>query len=245
MPLPTSPRSFTPLASLSFFRTGGATCGGGRRIVVGQGSNTWFPDCADDCEIVRPPLPLGASLGIPWMAGIPGTVGGWAKMNAGAFGHSVSEVIESVVVELDDGSRRTIPASECGFGYRTSSIPGVIVDVKFALPDFQSPNSQFSILNSQFQGFLARRKRFPPRTCGSVFKNPPGEKTAGELLDAAGAKSMRIGGAKVWEEHANVIVAEDGATSSDILALARLMARAVQFKYGVSLQPEISGLSVT
>ena len=159
-------------------------------------------------------------------------------MNAGAFGHSISEVIESVVVELDDGSRRTIPASECGFGYRTSSIPGVIVDVKFALPDFQSPNSQF-------QGFLARRKRFPPRTCGSVFKNPPGEKTAGELLDAAGAKSMRIGGATVWEEHANVIVAEDGATSSDILALARLMARAVQFKYGVSLQPEIRGLSVT
>ena len=55
---------------------------------------------------------------------------------------------------------------------------------------------------------------------------------------------MRVGGAKVWEEHANVIVAEDGATSSDILALARLMARAVQFKSGVSLQPEIRGLEV-
>ena len=250
LPPPPSPRRFTPLAPFSFFRTGGATCGGGRRIVVGQGSNTWFPDCADDCEIVRPPLPAGASLGIPWMAGIPGTIGGWAKMNAGAFGHSISEAIESVTVELDDGSRRTIPASECGFGYRTSSIPGMIVDVKLSPPYSQSPlpNSQFSVLNSQFSilnsQFLKRRKHFPPRTCGSVFKNPPGEKTAGELLDAAGAKSMRVGGAKVWEEHANVIVAEDGATSSDILALARLMARAVQFKCGISLQPEIRGLEV-
>jgi UDP-N-acetylmuramate-alanine ligase len=235
-PLPAEPRRFTPLAPLSFFRTGGATCGGGRRIVVGQGSNTWFSDCADDCEIVRPPLPSGSSFGIPWMAGIPGTIGGWAKMNAGAFGHSISERIESVTVERDDGSRETIPAAACGFGYRTSSIPGTIVDVKLKPPPVEDEGAAAD--------YLARRKRFPPRTCGSVFKNPPCGKTAGELLDAAGAKTLAVGGARVWEEHANVIKTEEDATSSDVLALARLMARAVQFKFGVALQPEISGIVV-
>jgi len=235
LPPPAEPRRFTSLAGLSFFRTGGSTCGGGRRIVVGQGSNTWFPDAATDCEIVRPPLPPGASFGIPWMAGIPGTIGGWAKMNAGAFGHSISECIESVTVEREDGSRATIPAAECGFGYRTSSIPGVIVDVKLKpAPD----------CGGTAEEYLSRRRRFPARTCGSVFKNPPGGKTAGELLDAAGAKKLKVGGARVWEEHANVIVAGEGATSSDILALARLMARAVEFKFAVSLKPEISGLKV-
>jgi len=235
IPLPAEPRRFTPLANLSFFRTGGETCGGGRKIVVGQGSNMWFPDCADDCEIVRPPLPLGASFGIPWMAGIPGTIGGWAKMNAGAFGHSISERIESVTVEHENGERETIPAEKCGFGYRKSTIKGVIVDVRLKAAADAGETAA---------GYLARRKRFPPRTCGSVFKNPPGEKTAGQLLDAAGAKTFSVGGARVWEEHANVIVAEEGATSSDILALARLMARAVEFKFGISLQPEIAGLDV-
>ena len=243
--MPFVQREFKPLAQFSFFRTGGMTCGGGRPIIVGQGSNIWFSDCADDCEIIRPPLPIGATLGIPWMVGIPGTVGGWAKMNAGAFGHSFSECIESVTVELSDGSRRTIPASECGFGYRTSSIPGLIVDVKIKENDTVSDTGMADCPQASAEHYLSRRKRFPPRTCGSVFKNPQNGRTAGQLLDAAGAKSLRVGGAKVWEEHANVIVAEDGATSSDILALARLMARAVEFKFGISLEPEIRGIEVT
>ena len=82
------------------------------------------------------------------------------------------------------------------------------------------------------------------RTCGSVFKNPSPDTPAGKLLDEAGAKSLRVGGACVWSEHANVIVAGEGCTSSDILALARLMARAVFFRSGVRLEPEIRGLEV-
>ena len=92
--------------------------------------------------------------------------------------------------------------------------------------------------------YLARRKKFPPRTCGSVFKNPSPEMPAGRLLEEAGAKDFRVGGACVWQEHANVIVADEGATSSDILALARLMAAAVFHRFGVALQPEVCGLAV-
>ena len=77
-----------------------------------------------------------------------------------------------------------------------------------------------------------------------MFKNPSTDRPAGRLLEEAGAKSMRVGGASVWSGHANVIVAGEGCTSSDILALARLMARAVMFATGVRLEPEIRGLSV-
>ena len=245
-------RVFTPLAPFSFFRVGGATCGrvvdtpaalpaGSARIVAGMGSNSWFSDCADDVSVVRPALPSGVSLlpahpELAFMAGIPGTVGGWAKMNAGAFGHSVSECIDHVVVELEDGSRRMIPAADCGFAYRRSEIPGVIVEVAFREPVRDAPDMSAD--------YLSRRKKFPPRTCGSVFKNPGPETPAGRLLEAAGAKDLRVGGAHVWSEHANVIVAGDGCTASDILALARLMARAALFTSGIRLEPEIRGLAI-
>ncbi|HBJ59604.1 MAG TPA: UDP-N-acetylenolpyruvoylglucosamine reductase, partial [Verrucomicrobia bacterium] len=92
--------------------------------------------------------------------------------------------------------------------------------------------------------YLARRKKFPPRCCGSVFKNPPGD-FAGRLLEAVGAKRLRVGGAYVWEGHANVVAAEDGANSSDILALARLLRLRVKERFGIELEPEIQGLAVT
>ena len=74
-----------------------------------------------------------------------------------------------------------------------------------------------------------------------MFKNPPGD-FAGRLLEAAGVKGMRVGGAHVWEEHANVIVSGPDATASDFLALARLMKLKVKFRFGVVLEPEVRGL---
>ena len=219
------------LKPFSFFRTGGRSVGGGGRVIAGAGSNTWISDLTTDAEYVRvagPAGAAGATLGIPWMAGVPGTIGGWVKMNAGAFGHSISEVVRRVKV---DG--RWIDRADCGFGYRTSAIAGVIEDVEW---DFGGVAAA-----EPARAFLARRKRFPARCCGSVFKNPPGD-FAGRLLEAAGAKGLRVGGAFVWEEHANVIVAGDGATSSDILALARLMQLRVRDRFGVVLEPEITGL---
>ena len=237
-------RAWTPLAPHSFFRTGGQTCGGGEQVIVGMGSNTWFSDCATDIDIVQVPSDRlaarpGASLladhpELAFMVGIPGTVGGWTKMNAGAFGDSFGNHIESVEVVQADGSVRTIPAADCGFAYRRSSIPGLITSVTLK----PAPAGGAAARPADF---LARRKSFPPRTCGSVFKNPP-DASAGKLLEEAGCKSLHVGGAYVWQEHANVIVAEDGCTSSDILALARLMATRVHDRFGVVLEPEIRGL---
>ena len=236
------------LSRFSFFRTGGVSCGrlvdrpekGRAAIVVGMGSNTWMSDLATDADIVRlssdsPAGRPGASVlashpELSFMAGIPGTLGGWVKMNAGAFGHSIGEFVESVA--LSDG--RVLSHDECGFAYRRSDIDGLVVDVKLRPPQ-AGESSQ--------EDYLARRKRFPARCCGSVFKNPPGD-AAGRLLEEAGAKKLRVGGARVWEEHANVIVADEGCVSSDILALSRLMALAVRERFGIALEPEIRGLCV-
>lgn len=232
-----------------------------RRIWIGQGTNTWKSDLNLSVEYARTSGPAGAPGAslvaahpalLPWMAGIPGTVGGWIRMNAGAFGHSISEVLEAVKVE-----GAWIGAEDCGFGYRTSAIKGEIQDFRLKEPedvrdarDMRDSSSSPAACPScpscpsRLTGpasYLARRRKFPPGTYGSIFKNPPGD-FAGRLLEAAGAKGLRVGGAYVWAEHANVIVRGAGATASDVLALARLMAARVRFRFGVTLEPEVCGL---
>lgn len=205
------------------------------KLWLGAGTNTWRSDLATGEEYIktegRAAMP-GAQLGIPWMVGIPGTVGGWIKMNAGAFGHSISEVLRRVKV---GGEWRD--ASECGFGYRTSNIDGEIQDFEL-VEDFAE-----RIANCEFSAetYMARRRKFPPRTKGSVFKNPPSD-YAGRLLEATDCKGLRVGGAYVWEGHANVIVSGEGANNSDFLALARIMHNRVLYRLGVDLEPEVCGI---
>ena len=232
-----------------------------RRIWIGQGTNTWKSDLNLSVDYVPTTGPAGAPGAslvaahpglLPWMAGIPGTVGGWIKKNAGAFGHSISEVLASVKV---DGA--WVKAEDCGFGYRTSAIKGEIQDFRLKEPEDvrdardlrdsssspaacpSCPSCPSSLTGPAF--YLARRKKFPAGTYGSFFKNPPGD-YAGRLLEAAGAKELRVGGAYVWAEHANVIVRGVGATASDVLALAQLMAARVRFRFGVALEPEVCGI---
>ncbi len=255
-------RGKVDLSRLSLFRTGGISYGnliqgpvapgGGKHgsMIVGGGSNIWFSDCTTDCDIVKAPAECGAARPgasllanhpeLAFMAGIPGTVGGWAKMNAGAFGDSFGNHIEYVIA---DG--RKILAKDCGFGYRKSSIPGLITEVALKKTCANGGEGQNEAQSLDAAHYITRRHRFPPRTCGSVFRNPSPQQPAGKLLEEAGAKSLKVGGAYVWGGHANVIVAGDGCTSSDILALARLMAARVRDRFGITLVPEIAGLQAT
>ena len=210
-----------------------------RRIWIGAGTNTWKSDLRLSVEYVKTAGPAGrpgAELvrdypGLcPWMAGIPGTVGGWIKMNAGAFGHSFSEVLEAVCV---DGVWKS--AADCGFAYRHSDISGEVRDYRLKEVPVAVAEGETA------DAYLARRAKFPAGTYGSFFKNPPGA-FAGRLLEEAGAKGLRVGGAYVWSGHANVIVRGEGATGSDVLALARLMRNRVFFRFGISLEPEVSGV---
>ena len=214
-----------------------------RRVWIGAGTNTWKSDLNLSVDYVKTRGPAGmpgaalvaAHPGLlPWMAGIPGTVGGWIKMNAGAFGHSVSEALEAVKV---DGE--WVAAEDCGFGYRTSAIAGEIQDFRLRERDQRDEKDRSDV---QPADYLARRPKFPPGTFGSFFKNPPGG-FAGRLLEAVGAKGLRVGGAFVWEGHANVIVRGEGATASDVLALAQILAARVRLRLGVKLEPEVCGVS--
>lgn len=249
------------LSRLSLFRTGGISYGNliqgpvassnskHGSVIVGGGSNIWFSDCTTDCNIVKAPAECGAAKAgasflanhpeLAFMAGIPGTVGGWAKMNAGAFGDSFGNHIEYVIA---DG--RKILAKDCGFEYRKSSISGLITEVELKAPCANGGEDRNATQPLDAAHYIARRHKFPPRTCGSVFKNPSPQQSAGKLLEDSGAKSLKVGGAYVWSGHANVIVAGDGCTSSDILALARLMAALVRSRFGITLVPEIAGLEV-
>lgn len=208
----------------------------GKKNLIGMGFNTWRSDLKNLDEYVKSDSPCGASGATvldkaPFMAGIPGTIGGWIKMNAGAFGHSISEVVSRVKV---DGE--WLENSECGFGYRTSKINGEIQDVEWT-----TPKSDLEILSTK--EYLARRKKFPEGTYGSFFKNPPGD-YAGRLLEEADLKGFRVGGAYVWEEHANVIVRGEGAIMSDVLALAKIMHDKVKSLFGVDLEPEVCGITL-
>lgn len=236
----------TQLAPYTFFRCGGVTVGGGACVAVGAGSNMWFSDCVSDVELITAPAgrlsertfgagTLGAEIvrvrkDAYFMAGVPGTIGGWVAMNAGAFGHAFGELVQSVT--FADGVTRA--ASEMEFGYRHSAVTrfGTITTVTLKEEIFTGGTAV---------EILSRRKKFPPRTCGSVFKNPPDD-AAGRLLEAVGAKNLRIGGAYVWQEHANVIVAGEGCTASDILALSRIMSARVYEKFGIMLKLEIRGI---
>lgn len=209
---------------------------------IGMGSNTWKSELKTNEEYVKTLGPAGkpgASLGIPWMAGIPGTIGGWIKMNAGAFGHEISEVIARVKV---DG--KWLTKAECGFKYRHSDIKGEIQDYELIGVGSVSAEAtpwQARSTEEDFAFYLAKRKKFPAGTWGSFFKNPEGD-FAGRLLEEAGVKNFKVGGAYVWSEHANVIVAGPTATPSDVLALSRLMQDAVFARFGIRLYPEVQGI---
>ncbi len=257
--------NFTPLAKHSFFKTGGMTCGGGKTLIIGAGSNTWISDCATDATLPPPhcrergcvkiscnnhtvnikcdsavsgavllsELNTAGYRFLDFMAGIPGTVGGWTAMNAGAFSHSFGDYVESMTFANGTNIRH----EDCGFEYREckAASRGYITSVTLS-PVSLNPAQPANELPREH--YLAKRKTFPPRTCGSVFKNPQND-FAGRLLEEAGVKNLSVGGAYVWEKHANVIAAKDGCTSSDILALSRLMMAAVREKSGITLEYEI------
>lgn len=158
------------------------------------------------------------------MDGIPGTLGGWLAMNAGAHGGAIGDCVARVDVMAPDGSLRTLEPPELAFGYRRcDALRGnVIVSATLQLQPVAA-----ALIGERRQAFRARRTDLSGlRTAGSVFRNPPGE-SAGRLLDLAGCKGLRVGGAEITSRHANVIATQRGATASDVLALASIAASRV------------------
>ena len=234
--------------------------------LLGNGSNTLVSDKGFDGIVIRPVsggtaerlfgsrIRAGAGMLVPSLAcfardqglaglafaqGIPGSVGGGLTMNCGAYGANIADVCESVVCVRPGGEVHTFAGSECEFGYRESIFRHeqlYILEATFVLTEGDS-----SAIAEDMRTYAAKRSASQPLhmpSAGSVFKRPEGY-FAGKLIEDAGLKGYRIGGAEVSEKHAGFIVNAGGATAADVIALIRHIQQTVYDRFGVRLEREV------
>jgi UDP-N-acetylmuramate dehydrogenase len=176
--------------------------------------------------------------GLEFLRGIPGTAGGAVRMNAGAYGREVKDVLVEARLVLRDGSIETWPLDRLRYTYRHSEVPRGAVVVE-AL--FQGEPGDPKDIGAEMDRIAAEREASQPlrsRTGGSTFKNPPGHK-AWALIDAAGCRGLTIGAAQVSEKHCNFLLNLGGATSAEIEDLGEEVRRQVMEKCNVLLEWEI------
>jgi UDP-N-acetylmuramate dehydrogenase len=199
------------------------------------------------------PAPLAARrttaagyAGLHIFVGVPGTVGGGVYMNAGCHGGDWSEVVERVTVVDDSGRDAELARSAVPFSYRHSGLEGRIV-LETVVRLRQEEQHRLDEEIAEMFEWRQRGTPFNQPCCGSVFKNPSGPswkqegglRTAGQLIEAAGLKSRRAGGAEVSPMHANYFVNTGGATAADVRGLIDLAQREVEARFGVRLEPEV------
>jgi len=178
-----------------------------------------------------------ALAGLEFLSGIPGTIGGALRMNAGAYGGEVAQVLLSAEAVDRAGKVHVVPADAMGYSYRHSDAPA---DWIFTSARFRgTPGDQLAIARRIAEIDTARTDSQPrSRTGGSTFVNPPGRR-AWELIDQAGCRGLRIGEAQVSEKHCNFLINLGEATATDIEALGEEVRRRVLEKTGVQLEWEI------
>ncbi len=183
--------------------------------------------------------------GIEFGVNIPGTVGGAIRMNANAYGGELAQVLDWVDVTGPAGTERRSP-NQLGFAYRRSALaPGeVVARAAFTLHEAVSEQVKATLADMR-----ARRKAAQPsgiKTFGSTFKNPDDaraeNRTAGQLLDGAGCRGLRIGGAGFSAKHANFVENHGDATTADVIALMAEGRRRVLEQFGIALEPEVQAL---
>ena len=182
--------------------------------------------------------------GLESISGIPSSIGGAVRINAGAYGGEIFDVLETVRLVARDGARRVAPASEIPHGYRWTQLceTGEIISQATLL---LRPASTEEIREKTRVVSDKRRGALPGEpNAGSIFKNPKDD-YAGRLIEACGLKGERRGDAAISTRHANVIVNLGAARAADVLTLMRLMRDSVREKFGVALVPEVEFLGLT
>ncbi len=176
--------------------------------------------------------------GLEFLRSIPGTVGGFVRMNGGAYGGEVKDILVDCAVVLRDGSLVTLPVEALHYTYRHSELPqGAIV----VAARFRGHPGDPAAIQAEMDRIAASREASQPlrsKTGGSTFKNPEGHK-AWQLVDEAGCRGLQLGGAQVSEKHTNFLLNLGHATSTDIEELGEEVRRRVKEKSGVALEWEI------
>lgn len=236
-------------------------------LPLGRGSNVVVSDAGFDGVVIRmgqefaridaagdAGLDAGAATSLPMLANwaarrglsgleftvaIPGSVGGAVRMNAGAHGAAIADHLESVrIFTLEGMELLQRAAADLDLGYRRSSLreTDVVIEARFALLPEDA-----SAIRERMESYRRHRAETQPgalQNAGSVFKNPPGD-SAGRLVEAAGLKGFRVGGAAVSELHANFFIASEGAAAQDVFDLVRAVKERVLQAFGVELETEI------
>ncbi len=176
--------------------------------------------------------------GLEFAAGIPGTVGGGIKGNAGAYGGSIDRVLEHVWVMDWQGQEHRFPREVLAFSYRSCVLPreGIIVAAHFGLR-----KEELALIQEKMEDFQNQRRKGQPlraKTAGSVFKNPPGGYAA-RIIESLGLKGKTIGGARISKIHANYIENLGGAKASDVMALIELIQGKAQKELSLRLDLEV------
>jgi UDP-N-acetylmuramate dehydrogenase len=200
---------------------GALTCGGGASGILVSSS-------ARDAGVA----------GLEFLRSIPGTVGGFVRMNGGAYGRETGEVLVDCTVVLRDGRSATLSAADLAYSYRHSALPdgAIVVAATFA----GTPGDPAAI-QAEMDRIAAAREASQPlrsRTGGSTFKNPPGER-AWALVDAAGCRGLRRGDAQVSEKHTNFLLNLGQASAAQIEELGEEVREKVEAHSGVTLEWEI------
>ena len=181
--------------------------------------------------------------GVEFLRSIPGTVGGFVRMNGGAYGRETSDILVECDVVLRSGERRTLAAAELNYTYRHSDLPEGAIIVSAT---FRGAPGEPAAIQAEMDRIAAAREASQPlrsKTGGSTFKNPPGHK-AWQLVDAAGCRGLKRGDAQVSEKHTNFLLNLGNATSADIEALGEDVRARVKEKSGLTLEWEIQRVGV-
>lgn len=234
--------------------------------ILGKGSNVLVSDAGIEGLVLRlgrgfrwaardgDALTAGGAMPLPALAGIalthglaglefgiaiPATLGGAVRMNAGAHGRTLADVVERIdVFDLATGAARSLAGADAGFRYRGSGFAplDLVVGARLRL----EPGDPLEIRAAMDAARAWRRETQPiaEPNCGSVFTNPPGDHAA-RLIDATGCKGMRVGGARVSDKHANFIIASPDAHAAEVLELIERVQAAVEARWGIRLEPEV------
>jgi UDP-N-acetylmuramate dehydrogenase len=235
-------------------------------VVVGKGSNLLVSDRGFEGLALRlgrgfrwvardgDRLTAGSAMPLPALAGvalshglsglefgvaIPASFGGAVRMNAGAHGRELSEVLETLhLFALPTAEHSSVSAETAGFGYRSSELPPGAIVTEASIRLEAGDRAEIRSRMDEVREWRRVHQPLAEPSCGSVFKNPPGGHAA-RLIDEAGAKGMRVGGATVSLKHANFIVAADGSLAADVVTLIRSVQELVEARFDILLEAEV------
>ncbi|HEX2592821.1 MAG TPA: UDP-N-acetylmuramate dehydrogenase [Rhizomicrobium sp.] len=210
--------------------------------VTVEGTRVTAGAAALDANVARAAADAGIA-GLEFLRGIPGTVGGALKMNAGCYGREIKDILVEATAITGNGEKITLKREDIDFAYRKTLVPE---DLIFVSAVFEGTKDVPEVIRARMEALVEQREASQPvksRTGGSTFKNPPGHK-AWQLIDEAGCRGLTHGAAQVSEKHCNFLINTGDATAADIEALGEEVRARVRAKSGVEMDWEIKRVGI-